>query len=429
MIGQLRATTKIPGLTILVAKGSETLFAKGYGFADLDHEVPAESETVYGIGSITKQFVAAAILRLVEDGRVRLDDPLSRYLPGFSVAAGQVTLHHLLSNTSGIHGGADLPGRNPDRIDYSRAELLQTLIELYKDRPPEFLPGDEWAYQSINYWLLGLVIERVSGQTVWDFMHQRFFVPLGMNATGQCDPGRVVKHRATGYERTDSVPEGVIVAPFVTPTLALGATGLCSTAPDMLKWQRGLVEHRVLRPDSYARMSTPVQLNDGRRTDYGYGLVIWSLQGRPITFHTGGVPGYTAYLAFLPANDVTVIALLNANSEIFTLGPSIVRAALGLPQPQDLPATHEELARYVGRYESGPIEVIVTEQDRHLSAEINGSDSFRFLFDPKLLKQVDREFAVEWEPESRLTFGQTGQHVDGAVLRYGGRTVQLRRTN
>ena len=93
----------------------------------------------------------------------------------------------------------------------------------------------------------------------------------------------------------------VIVAPFVTPTLAVGATGLCSTAPDMLKWQRGLVEHRVLRPDSYARMRTPVQLNDGRRADYGYGLVIWSLEGRRITFHTGGVAGYTAYL--LPGTD------------------------------------------------------------------------------------------------------------------------------
>jgi CubicO group peptidase (beta-lactamase class C family) len=429
LVVQLRRSTKIPGLTILIAKGSEPIFAKGYGFANLDHEVPAEIETVYGIGSITKQFVAAALLRLAEEGRVRLDDPLSRYLPGFSVPAGTVTLHHLLSNTSGIRGGAALPGRNPDRIDYSRAELLQTLVELYRDRPPEFPPGEVWAYQSFNYLLLGLVIERVSGRTVWDYLQEHFFIPLGMSATGPCDPGRVVKHRATGYARTDSVPDGVIVAPFVSPTLALGATGLCSSAPDMLNWQRALVEHRALRAESYARMSRPGQLNDGRRTDYGYGVVLWNLEGRPIAFHTGGLPGYTAYLAYLPESDVTVVVLVNANSDIFTLGPAVVRAALGLSQPRELEATHEELAQYVGRYESGRLEVIVTEQDEHLSAEINGSDSFRFLFDPKLLKQGDREFAVEWEPQSRLTFRETGKRIDGAALRYGGRTVQLRRTN
>jgi D-alanyl-D-alanine carboxypeptidase len=429
LVGELRTHNKIPGLTILVAQGPETVFAKGYGFANLDHQVPAEIATVYAIGSITKQFVAAAVLRLVEDGRLRLADPLSRYLPGFSVPAGSVTLHHLLSMTSGIHGEAVFPGKNADRIDYSREELLQTLVDMYKGHPPDFLPGEVWEYQRINYLLLALVIEKVTGRTLWDYLHERFFVPLGMTATSQCDPGRVVKHRATGYRPTDSVPEGVIVAPLISPTLALGATGLCSSAPDMLKWQRALLEHRALRAESYALMSRPGRLNDGRRIDYGYGVVLWKLEGQPIVFHTGGVPGGTAYLAYLPQSDVTVVVLVNADSDIFNLGPEIVRVARGLPQPRELHATHEELARYVGKYQSGRLEVIVSEQDEHLSAEINGSDSFRFLFDPKLLKQGDREFAVEWEPESRLIFRQTGNRVDGAVLNYGETMVQLRRTN
>jgi D-alanyl-D-alanine carboxypeptidase len=429
LVAQLRTDIKIPGLTILVAEGPKAVFTKGYGFANLDHQVPAGPETVYGIGSITKQFVAAAVLRLAEEGRVRLDDQVSRYLPEFSVPAGPATLHHLLSHTSGIHGGATYPGPNPDRIDYSRTELVRTLADLYKSRPPEFSPGEVWEYQSINYLLLGLLIERVTGRTLWDYLRERFFTPLGMAATAQCDPGKVVTHRATGYVRTDSVAEGVILAPFVSPTLALGSAGLCSSAPDMLKWQRALVEHQALRAGSYARMSRPGQLNDGRRTDYGYGLVTWDLEGKRFVFHTGGVPGYTAYLAYLPANDVTVALLVNANSNIFALGPAVVRATLGLPQPRELRATEEELARYAGTYESGRLKAIVTEQDGHLSVEINGSDSFRFIFDPKLLKQRDREFAVEWEPESRLSFQVRGGQTSGATLRYGGRTVRLRRAN
>jgi hypothetical protein len=214
----------------------------------------------------------------------------------------------------------------------------------------------------------------------------------------------------------------------MSPTLELGATGLCSTVTDMLKWQRALVEHRVLRADSYARMSQPGRLNDGQRTDYGYGLIIWPLDGERIVFHTGGTPGATAYLAYLPASDVTVVVLVNSDSDIFNLGPTIVRTARGLPKPGELTTTPDDLARYVGTYESGRLQMILTERDRRLSAEINGSNSVRFLFDPKLLKQGDRQFAVEWEPDSRVTFQLNRDHVVAAVLRYGGRTVQLRRT-
>ncbi len=427
LAADVRSNAGIPGITILIAEGSRVVYAKGHGLANVDHGVAAGPETVYAIGSITKQFVAAAILQLVEEGRLRESDELGRYLPEFPLHGQRVTVHHLLSHTSGLHGGARFPGPNPDRIDYSREELVRSLAELYRERPSEFSPGEVWAYQSLNYMLLGLVIERVSGQTLWDFLRRRFFVPLGMTTTGQCDPDRVVKHRATGYVRTDSVPEGVVVAPFVSPTFALGSSGLCSTAADLLKWQRALVEHRVLRATSYALMSRAGQLNDSRRTDYGYGLVIWNLAGERMVFHTGGISGYTAYLAYLRARDLTVIVLVNSNSEIFTLGPAVVRAATGLPQPLALGTTGEELARYVGTYQSGRLEVILTEVDGDLSAEVNGSDSFRFIFDPRLLKQADREFAVEWEPESRLTFNVTGKRVDSAVLRYAGRTVELRR--
>lgn len=425
---ELRAAARLPGLTILVARGPRVLFAKGYGYANLDHDVLAGPQTVYGVGSITKQFVAAAVLRLAEEGKLGLDHELAKYVPEFPTN-GRVTLRHLLAHTSGIRGGASLPGRNPERIDYSRQELIAALADVYKDRAAEFSPGEAWAYQSINYSLLGLVVEKVSGLSLWDYLRETFFAPLGMTSTAQCNPTVVAKHRATGYVRNTAAPESVMVASFVSPTFALGGTGLCSSASDLLRWQRALVGHTALSAESYARMIQPEPLNDGTRTDYGYGLVLWDIGGERMSFHTGGTPGYTAYLAYMPASDVTVVVLVNASSDILAIGPTVVRVARGLPQPRDVKATREELARYVGTYESGRVKMTVTERDGQLRADVSGSNSFRFLFAPNLLKQDGREFAVGWEPGSRVTFLGTGERPDAAVLRYGGRTVELRRTN
>jgi D-alanyl-D-alanine carboxypeptidase len=368
-----------------------------------------------------------AILRLTERGKLRLDDTLGAYVPEFPTHGQRVTLRDLLRHTSGIRGGARMPGRNGERIDYSREELVRTLAAIYADRQPEFRTGTAWAYQSINYTLLGLVVERVSAQLLWDYLRKEFLIPIGMTATALCDPTTIVKHRATGYVSGSPGRGGLAVPSFFSPTVLLGGAGLCSTAPDLLRWQRALVEHQALSAPSYARMTRPEPLSDGSRPDYSYAIAVWPVGSDSMRFHTGGMPGFTAFLAHLPARDLTVIVLINANADILAIGPAVVRIASGLPQPTELATSHEELSRYVGKYASGGVTVDVREEKSHLVAKVDGANSLRFLFAPRLLKQGDREFAVNWEPEARLTFLPARERAEEVVLRYAGRTVRLRR--
>jgi D-alanyl-D-alanine carboxypeptidase len=422
---KLRESGRPPGLTLLVAEGPEPVFAKGYGYADLDHDVPATAQTVYGVASITKQFVTAAVLRLADEGKLRLDDELATYIPEFRAQARGVTLRHLSNHTSGVPRATTAAGRNAERIDRSREEVLAGLIEQYS---LDFAPGAAWEYRDVNSVLLAFIVEKVAGQSIWSYLHEQFFAPLGMTQTGQCDPAAVMKHRATGYVARGAAEGGIAVAPFLSPSAWVGAIGICSTAPDLLRWQRGLVEGGVISAGSYARMTTPEQLDTGVRLDYGYGVVRVEIEGEAVLFHTGGVAGYTAYLAYLPSRDVTVVVLANSNTDIFTLGPAVVRAALGLPQPRNVELVPGELTQYVGTYEAGRLRVEVRDSGEGMTAAVTGSDSFRFLFPPRLLKQAEHEFAVGWEPSSTLTFLPGEHNARAVVLRYGGRTVELQRT-
>lgn len=426
-VAGLQKTVHVPGMTVLVAQGSQTIIARGYGIADLDHDVPAGPETVYAIASITKQFTAAAIVKLASEGRFGLDDDISKIVPDLPMVRDPVTVRQLLHHTSGIPE-LRLPGRNPTRLDYSREEWLAAMRDVYKERAAEFSPGDAWAYRDLNYAILGFAVEKITGRTLWEYLREQFFTPLGMTGTARCDPGVVVKHRAKGYVLNDKEPAGVVVAPFISPTIAFGGSGLCSNALDLLKWQRALVENR-LAGVQHARMTQTGTLNDGRGLDYGFGLVVWPLGGERVVFHTGGLPGYNSFLAYVAGSDVTVVVLANSNLDIFRIGTELARVARGLPEPPNRPATLEELARYAGTYASGRTKAVVRESSGQLEARVSGSDSFRFigLFPVRLMNQGNGDFVVEWEPQSRVTFHVSGDRASAAVLRYGDRTVELAR--
>jgi D-alanyl-D-alanine carboxypeptidase len=426
LIAEERRNVRIPGMTVLIAQGSQPVVAKAYGIADLDHDVPAGPETVYAIASITKQFTAAAIVKLASEGKLGLDDDISSIVPDLPMVRGPVTIRQLLQHTSGIPGVGPFPGRNANRLDYTREEWLAAVREVYKDRAPLWPSGEGWSYTDANYIVLGLAIEKITGRTLWDYFHERFFTPLGMTSTARCDPGIVVKRRARGYVLNEKAPTGVVPAPFVSPTLALGNSGLCASAPDLLKWQRALVEGKV-EGVQYAQLAQPGTLNDRRVLEYGLGLMVWPLGRERVVFHTGGTTGYTSYLAYLPGNDVTVIVLANANSDVLRIGADLARVARGLPSPRNLTAAREELARYAGTYASGSITALVQENDGRLEARVTGSQTVRFAFPVRLLKQGDAEFVLGWEPESRVTFRVSGDRATALVLRYGDRTVELAR--
>jgi D-alanyl-D-alanine carboxypeptidase len=428
IVREMQTRRHVPGVSVLVAQRGQPLVVKGYGVADLDDDAPASPHSVYAIASITKQFTAAAILLLAQEHKLQLEDDISKYLSDLPMVRGAVTLRQLLHQTTGIPSAGPLGDRYWDRRDYTREEWLNALAEFYKTRAQEFVPGTAWSYGNMNYILLGMVIEKITGRSLWDVFRDRFFLPLGMTSTAQCNPGVVVKQRAKGYVADSTAPMGVVPAPYVTPTVSLGNSGLCSNVLDLLKWQRALVEGRVLDPASYAMMTTPGSLNDGTPTDYAMGVVEWPLGKEKFTFHTGGAVGFTSFLGYLPGNDATVIVMANGNADPLKIGTELVRIARGWPLVKAMAISRREMERYVGTYEGSHVTAIVQEANGELEADVSGTPSIRFLFPVRLLKRGENDFVVGWEPESHVRFHVSGDRADSAAWSYGGRTVQLLRT-
>ena len=313
-----RTEHNVAGLSVAVQVGDEIRFAEGYGEADLENHVAATSETVYRIGSITKQFTAAAILKLADAGRLRLDDPVSTQVPDFKSASGQITLHQLLTHTSGLYNYSVLIG-DRNRLNLSAEEV----VALFENEPLDFAPGQGWNYTNSGYFLLGLVIEHASGTGYPRYIEQELARPHGLNKTVYCDNTRLIENRARGYRRG---PDGFHNARPIEMNAPFAAGALCSTVVDLVKWNRALFAGEVIPPRRVRQMVSPVVVNGGPQT-YGYGLMIDELNGRRRIHHGGGINGFTAHLAYYPDQDVTVVALTNTGGvPIVEIGAELANA-------------------------------------------------------------------------------------------------------
>jgi CubicO group peptidase (beta-lactamase class C family) len=220
---------RLPSLSIAIARGSRVLLAKAYGFADLEHEVPASERTIYRIGSITKQFTAAAILRLAEQRKLSLDDEISRYVPSLQKSGHRVSIRQLLNHTSGIRSFTAIPAfASRERHDLSDDELLA----VFQNEAFDFEPGSNFLYNNSAYYLLAMVIERISGRAYQDFMRDEVFVPLGLADTMACDDRQLISHRARGYAISGRTVQN---APFISMAPPKGGGNLCSTPMDLVK--------------------------------------------------------------------------------------------------------------------------------------------------------------------------------------------------
>jgi CubicO group peptidase (beta-lactamase class C family) len=294
------------GLSIGIAKADETWLAKGYGLANLELNVPATAQSVYRIGSITKQFTAVAILLLAEDGKLSLDDSLTRYLPDYPTQGHEITVRHLLQHTSGIKSFTNLPSYRPD---WHQPVTHEEIIDRFKDEPPNFAPSEEFKYCNSGYYLLGVIIEEASGQTYEEFLQERLFSPLELKATLYDRHGRIIPNRVSGYGR--AWVGGVRNAPYVNMGQPFAAGALASTVEDLIRWQRGLVNHTLLEPASWKAMTTPGKLNHGKTSVYGLGVFLRKLGDHPTIRHGGGINGFRSDLAYFPEIDVTIAVLAN----------------------------------------------------------------------------------------------------------------------
>jgi CubicO group peptidase (beta-lactamase class C family) len=338
----------IVGATVLVEDDGRQVLGKGYGFADREQGVAAGLDTSYAVASITKQFTAAAVLKLAEQGRLSLDDPLSRFMPELGPRAEAIRVHHLLSHTSGLPQYAHFGQRGSPAGVHAEAPTALRV------RAVRFPAGEKWDYNNAGFYVLGHVIEKASGQAFADYLRGAIVEPAGLTATGYCEGGGAVPNRAQDYE---AGRRGAAPTAYWEHAGFFAAGGLCASAADLLRWEHALDEGRVLSAASVARMRAPSLLADGYPVDYGLGTRMGDLRGHRKLGHTGGGKSNRSVLAHYPADGLTVIVLMNterigAKLVATDIEARLARLALGLGEaaPAAKPLPREAVGRYTGWY-------------------------------------------------------------------------------
>jgi D-alanyl-D-alanine carboxypeptidase len=347
--------------SVLVARDGQPVFRQSFGFADREWNVPNTPDTKFRIGSITKQFTATAILQLAEQGKLSIDDPVSKYYANAPPAWAKITIRHLLTHSSGIPSYTDLPNffDAEARLKHSPEEI----IKLTRDKPLQFEPGSSFAYDNSGYILLGYIIEKVSGQAYADYVQTHIFDPLGMHDSGYDSGERITARRASGYA---SGPGGWTNAPFVDMSVPYAAGSLYSTVNDLLIWDQALYAGKPLKPASLQQMFTDY----GHQ--YGFGWVIDTQFGHQRVWHNGGISGFVSSLQRYPKDGLTLVVLSNfmdaPADRIATQLAGLCLGAQGLPTAVVLPA--RLLDSYVGEYQLSPAATIsVTRQGDYLAVQ------------------------------------------------------------
>lgn len=323
-----------PGLSTGIARAGETLLIRGYGLANVEHQVEVTGDTVFRIGSVSKQITAAAILLLVEEGALSLDDTLDAFFPDFP-RSDEVTVRHLLQHTSGIRNYTSLDGFMEDAapLDHDAERMVAYIAAA--DPLYDFDPGTGWSYSNSGYMFLHYIVEQVTGEPLADVLRGRIFGPLGMSDTAMDDMAEIVPGRAQGYDAAPDSAAGFTNAPYLSLSVAGGAGAIRSTPHDMIVWMQALLGGDVLSAGSLALMLEPARLTDGSLAseylvdphpalagmDYGFGIMTGERGGRRFIGHGGSIHGFNASLIYYPDEDTTIVLLVN------TIGP----AARGAP--------------------------------------------------------------------------------------------------
>jgi CubicO group peptidase (beta-lactamase class C family) len=355
--------------SVLVARDGKVVFRKGYGMANVELDVPNAPETRFRLGSITKQFTAAAILLLQERGKLNVTDPICKYFDPCPSAWSEITIHHLLSHTGGVPNFTSFP-------DYMPKMMLPVttteMIARFKDKPLDFKPGEKWNYSNSGYFLLGAIIEKASGESYETFLQKNIFDPLKLTGTGYDHFDAILKHRATGY----SMSKGKMVnSAFLDMRQPYSAGSLYSTVEDLFRWNEALFEGKVVSAKSFEMMTTPVKNN------YAYGLGVETKFNRKMVTHGGGINGFSTFIARFPDEKVTIVVLRNADYGI--PGPGRISqdlAAILFGEKYEIPAAVAEvkvdpkiLDAYVGQYQLAPnFTITISKEGDLLMAQATG---------------------------------------------------------
>lgn len=403
--------------SVLVARGEKVLLSKGYGSANLEWDIPNSPVTKFRLGSVTKQFTAACILLLEERGKLKIDDPVKKYLPDAPAAWEKITIFNLLTHTSGIPNFTSFP-------DYSSTKAIHTtpekLVARFRDKPLDFQPGEKWSYSNSGYVLLGYLIAKISGQSYADFVQQNIFQPLGMKDSGYDSNSAVLAHRASGYSPT---PHGPVNAGYVDMTIPLSAGGLYSTTEDLLRWEQGLFGGKLLTPASLEKMTTPF------KEDYAFGLGVRTAGGHKVIDHGGGIEGFNTHLAYYPEDKLVVVVLANLNGGAASaMVPKLASVAHGeavvlSSERKEITLSPQVSSQYVGTYEFQQMgrKMWIRLEGDHLTTQLSGQRRV-----PIFAESETKFFPKVVDAEIEFGKDEKGPYL---VLHQGGRDQKAYRTS
>jgi len=338
--------TNETGVTALVAREGQVIYKKTFGMANLELNIPMKVDHVFRIGSITKQFTAVAILQLMEQGKLDLQDDITKFIPDFHTQGNKITIEHLLTHTSGIQNTTDMPAYM-GRVDLTPAEM----IGHFKNLPLKFAPGTNWSYSNLGYFLLGYIIEKITGKTYATYLEENFFKPLGMTNSLYANDIKIVRNRADGYSQGDN---GVENAQPLSMTHPYAAGSIQSTVEDLFKWHQAVHSFKLIKKENLDKAITRYKLSDGKETSYGYGWRSGYVYESPSIWHGGLINGFITMAIYLPKENIFVAVFSNCDCN----SPEVVAsrlAALAAGKPfeyKEVAVDNALLQGYTGVYEN-----------------------------------------------------------------------------
>jgi CubicO group peptidase (beta-lactamase class C family) len=389
----------IPGVSIVVIKDDRIIKSQGYGLANVELNVPATADTVYKIGSVSKQFIATGIMLLVQDGKISLDDPVARFLEGTPDTWKPITVRHLLTHTSGIVREA--PGFDPLKVQ-NDADVIKTAYPL----PLRFTPGEKYEYCNVGYFTLAEIISKVSGKPWGDFLTERVFAPLGMNSTRTTNMTELVPNRANGYVWRNGKLQNASIYFALRPSGAF-----LSTVADLAKWDAALSAGKILAPSTLQQMWTPVKLNNGTTSLYGFGWELSPIRDHKQVNHGGSLPGFRAQYTRFVDDKISVAVLTNgdnADAGGIAIGVANFYIPGLIPERVVAKVDPKIFDNYAGQYEGNPSQIVsvTCEADKLMIRQGTGEKR-------ELSPESETVFFIKDSARSTYTFmkDDTGQAV------------------
>lgn len=413
-----------PGASVIVIKDGKPLLRKAYGMASLAGKRVMQADDVFRLGSITKQFTAVSILLLVEEGKISLSDTVQKILPDYPDSGKKITVEHLLTHTSGIPNYTSKPNF---RAGSGKDMTVEQMLDSFKNDALEFEPGSTWNYSNSGYFLLGAIIEKISGDSYAKFVEKRLFVPLGMKNSSYEGHERSQQSRAEGHSKK---PEGFGASDQLSMSQPYAAGSLTSTVDDMAVWDAAISAGKLLKADSWKRAFTAYTLSKGQSSNYGLGWSVGNLEGSPMLAHGGGINGFSTYALRLPQEKVYVAVLTNADGGLAApemVASRLAAAAIGKPIPDFKAITLDSKAldRYVGVYkiDDKNRRNFVREGDKLIMSRTNGPST-------PLHAYAENRFFQNSRSLLRVEFVQNAKgEVDDVVVYQNGSATHHLRTN